>query len=296
MGVLVGSVQRAAGGGLLAVLLALLTGCSAGRLLATLTPGPEVRSGLVYDASYDLRLDVYTPAQARAAPVVIFFYGGRWSGGRREGYQFVGKALAQRGWVAVVPDYRLYPRVRYPQFLDDCARAVQWVHEHADEFGGDPERIVLMGHSAGAYNAVMVALTPQRLDPARRPAWLRGVVGVAGPYDFLPLTDPLLQTIFGPREQWPDTQPVNHVGPGAPPMLLIQGADDTVVKPHNSEALAARISASGGSATQVLLPGLGHAWPLLALAGPLRWRAPVLETIDAFVRRVTATPVEHGGL
>lgn len=296
MGVLVASVRRVAGRGLAVALLALLTGCTAGRLLATLTPGPGVRADLVYDTRHDLRLDVYTPAQARSAPVVIFFYGGRWSGGRREGYRFVGKALARRGWVTVVPDYRLYPRVRYPQFLDDCARAVRWVREHAAEFAGDPERIVLMGHSAGAYNAVMVALTPQRLGTARRPAWLRGVVGVAGPYDFLPLTDPVLQTIFGPREQWPDTQPVNRVGPGTPPMLLIQGTDDAVVKPRNSEALAARINASGGSATQLLLPGLGHAWPLLALAGPLRWRAPVLDAVDAFVRRVTATTTARSGL
>lgn len=296
MGVLVKVLRRAAGRGAVATLLVLLTGCTAGRLLATVTPGPAVRAGLVYDASHDLRLDVYTPARARSAPVVIFFYGGSWSSGRREGYRFVGKALAQRGWVTVVPDYRLYPRVRYPQFLDDCARAVRWVHEHAAELAGDPERIVLMGHSAGAYNAVMVALAPQRLGATQRPAWLRGVVGIAGPYDFLPLTDPTLQTIFGPPEKWPDTQPVNHVGPDAPQMLLIQGSDDTIVRPRNNEALAARVSASGAPVTQLLLPGLGHAWPLLALAGPLRWRAPVLDHVDAFVRRVTTAPTGQGGL
>lgn len=277
-------------------LASLLTGCSASGLLTTLTPGPSVQAGLVFDAAHDLRLDVYAPPGARNAPVVVFFYGGRWSSGSRSDYGFVGKALARRGWVVVVPDYRLYPAVRYPQFLDDCARAVAWARQHAGEFGGDGERLVLMGHSAGAYNAAMLALEPTLLGSATTPPWLRGMVGVGGPYDFLPITDPVVREVFSTANQWPDSQPVNHVATGSPPMLLVHGAADVTVRPRNSESLAARVTASGGSATMLLLPGLDHVWPLAALAGPLRWRAPVLDRIDDFVRRVTASPAGQSGL
>lgn len=218
------------------------------------------------------------------------FYGGRWSSGSRRDYGFVGKALATRGWVVVIPDYRLYPAVRYPQFLDDCALAVAWTRQHAGQFGGDGERLVLMGHSAGAYNAAMLALEPHRLGSVGTPPWLRGMVGMGGPYDFLPITDPVLRHVFGPPEQWPGTQPVNHVAAGTPPMLLVHGADDVTVRPRNSAALAARVTANGGDATELLLPGLEHVWPLAALAAPLRWRAPVLDRIDDFLQRVTSSP------
>lgn len=273
-------------------LITLLTGCNGSQVLTALTPGPPVQAGLVFDVAHDLRLDVYAPPAARNAPVVVFFYGGRWSGGSRRDYGFVGKALASRGWVVVVPDYRLYPVVRYPQFLDDCAQAVLWARQHAGRFGGDSERLVLMGHSAGAYNAAMLALRPGLLGSTGNgaPGWLRGVVGVAGPYDFLPITDPVLREVFGPSDQWPQTQPVNHVATDTPPLLLVHGTADTTVRPRNSASLTARVTAHGGSATQLLLPGLDHIWPLIALAGPLRWRAPVLDRIDDFLRQVTASP------
>lgn len=247
-------------------LLSGLAGCAS--LLTAFTPGPvAITRGVAFDPDTGLELDVYAPPQAKDAPVVV-----------------------------IVPDYRLYPAVRFPAFLDDCARAVVWAHRHAAQFGGDGERLVLMGHSAGAYNAAMLALDAgllQRAGGSRQ--WLRGMVGFGGPYDFLPITDPMLRQVFGPTEQWPDTQPVNRVAAGSPPMLLVHGSADTTVRPRNSQSLAARVTASGGSATELLLPGLDHMWPLLALAGPLRWRAPVLDRIDDFLQRVTARTGMRGG-
>ena len=301
MGVLVSRPLRWLAGlsATLAVLFAMGRWSAVG-VLTTLTPGPPPRAGLTFDAEHGLQLDLYSPRRstrkADVAPIVVFFYGGRWSSGQRGDYGFVGKALAQRGWVAVVPDYRLYPTARFPQFLDDCAHAVAWARQHAREFGGDPDRVVLMGHSAGAYNAAMLGLQPQRLGSVGTPPWLRGVVGLAGPYDFLPITDPVLQSVFGPRERWPDTQPVNHVGGGAPPMLLLHGSADTTVKPRNSAALATRLGAAGDTVEQVVLPGLDHVWPVAALAAPLRWRAPVLDRIDSFVRRVTSATAHQAEL
>ncbi|MGK2940938.1 MAG: alpha/beta hydrolase [Immundisolibacter sp.] len=271
-----------------------LAGCAP--LLTTLTPGPAaVTRGVAFDPDTGLKLDVYAPPQAKDAPVVVFFYGGRWQDGTRRHYGFIGKALASRGVVVMVPDYRVYPTVRFPAFLDDCARAVVWAHEHAAQFGGDAGKLVLMGHSAGAYNAAMLALDADLLAKAGGSRqWLRGMIGFGGPYDFLPITDPILRQVFGPAEQWPGTQPVNFASASAPPLLLLHGADDTTVRPRNSESLAAQVNAQGGTATSVLFPDLGHVWPLVALAGPLRWRANALDQVDAFVRQVTAAS-EHGG-
>ncbi|HEX8261430.1 MAG TPA: alpha/beta hydrolase, partial [Allosphingosinicella sp.] len=216
-------------------------------------------------------------------PVIVYFYGGSWNSGRRQGYAFAGRALAARGFVVVVPDHRLVPEARYPEFLRDCAAAVRWARRHASRFGGDGGRIVLVGHSAGAYNAAMLALDPSLLGPDR--AAIRGFAGLAGPYDFLPLDDPSTIAAFG---KWPrpaETQPVRHAGPGAPPALLLHGADDVRVKPRNSRILAERLAAAGGDARLTLYPRLGHVAILTALAVPFRGRAPVLADVAGFARR-----------
>ena len=128
------------------------------------------------------RLDVCQPRGAVAAPVIIFFYGGAWQSGYKELYRYVAKSLARRGYVAVVPDYRIYPEVHYPDFLDDGARAVRWVKDNVHRFGGDPEKIFLMGHSAGAHIAAMLSIDSTWLDkvglvPGRDLAGLIGILG-----------------------------------------------------------------------------------------------------------------------
>lgn len=248
-------------------------------------------------------LDVCRPKAATAAPVVVFFYGGGWRSGSKGTYRYVAKALARHGYVAVVPDYRIYPEVLYPDFLDDGARAVRWAKDNARRFGGDPDKLFLMGHSAGAHIAAMLAIDANwlktvELAPGRD---IAGLIGVSGPYDFLPLRDKTLAIIFGGANR-PQTQPITHVTPGAPPALLLTGGKDRVVDAGNSTRLAERLRAAGNEATAIVYPRTGHYIIVAALAPILRALVPVLCDIDAFIaktlrsaRRVQPAPAGRAG-
>lgn len=274
--------------GLLATLAGLLGGCSGQRLLNTLTLETDYQraSNIVFDDATGLKLDVYTPAGARNAPVVVFFYGGRWSEGSKDLYEFVGGALAKQGFVAVVPDYRLYPGVRFPAFVEDSAKAVRWAHEHAGRYGGDPGRLFVMGHSAGAYNAAMLAADESWLAAvggSRR--WLAGMIGLAGPYDFMPFTDPDIQDMFGPPERYADTQPINHVDGKNPPLLLLHGENDVSVWPKNTRNWAAKVRAAGGPVETVIYPQMTHTWIVATLSRPLQGQSDVMAYVADFVLR-----------
>lgn len=237
-------------------------------------------AGIPYGGRARQRLDIYTPKNVAAPlPVVIFFYGGSWSWGERGDYAFAGRALAALGMVAVIADYRLVPVIEYPLFLDDNADAVRWTGEHIAEFGGDPGSIFIAGHSAGAYNAAMLALDP-RYGALR--SSMRGVIGLAGPYDFLPLDSPVTRRVFGGADDLAATQPVNLVSAAAPPMFLAAGASDWTVYPRNTIALARALRTHGVDAVERHYRGLGHAGLLLALSRPFRHRAPLLDEIAAF--------------
>lgn len=268
---------------------ALLAGCSPLAILNGWVPSNTyvASNGLDYGPNARHRLDLYRPAYAASpAPVIVFFYGGNWNSGDRGDYLFVGEALAAQGFVAVIPDYRLYPEVRFPDFLADGAQAVRWTFDYIAQYGGDPKRVFIMGHSAGAYNAAMLALNPEYLrgagvDPRR----LRGLIGLAGPYDFLPLTGRVTQQVFGFPDTPVATQPIQFASSAAPPALLITGAADGVVDPGNSARLAARLRQNGVEVREIAYPGVGHQPLVGALAAPLRKRiAPVLDDIARFVR------------
>jgi len=235
------------------------------------------------------RLDVYAPVERAAAlPVIVFIYGGSWDSGSKDDCEFLGAALSSRGFVTVLPDYRLVPEVRFPSFLEDCAAAVRWASDHASAYGGDPQRVVLVGHSAGAYNAIMLALAGDYLRNAGVSARaIRGAVGLAGPYDFLPFDVDATRNAFG---QAPDpllTQPTHFARADAPPLLLLWGEDDTTVGPRNLEGLARAHRAAGGEVETKIYPNLTHVGIMLALSRPFRGRAPVLDDVTAFARRVT---------
>jgi acetyl esterase/lipase len=213
-------------------------------------------------------LDVYRPTTPRAtpAPVVVFFYGGAWKSGERSDYRFVGQALARAGFTVVIPDYRLAPEVTFPAFLEDCAKALRWTQDHIAEHGGDSHRLFLMGHSAGAYNVMLLTLDRRYtaaagVDGGR----IRGVVGIAGPYNFS-LDDPFLQTLFGTAHDPQDTQPVSFAHFGAPPVLLVTGDADETVDPGNSRALAQELKAANSPVTLLEVPGLKHRSSLLQLS------------------------------
>lgn len=249
----------------------------------------KVASDVAYGDGPRRKLDVYAPvATGRPTrPIIVFLYGGSWSGGTREGYQFAARALAAAGFVTVVPDYRLVPEVYFPGFLQDCAQAVRWTRAHAAEYGGDPDRIVLVGHSAGAYNAAMLALDPQFLGADR--AAIRGFAGLAGPYDFLPFDGPIVKTTFGAWPKPNETQPIHYANASAPPMLLLHGSEDDTVWPKNSINLNRKLREAGAVSELKVYPGLGHVGIVTALARPFRDKVPVLEDVTSFARRVTGS-------
>lgn len=209
--------------GLGAVLLLLAVAACAplAALNALAASDPHARVGDVAFGSLPRqRLDIYRPAAAAPPggwPVVVFFYGGSWNRGERAQYGFVGAALASRGMLALVADYRLYPEVRFPDFLADSARALAWGLDHAAEQGGNPQRVFVMGHSAGAYNAAMLALDPRWLAATgHTPGELAGFIGLAGPYEFLPMTNRDAQPVFFHPDYPPGTQPMACTSAQAP--------------------------------------------------------------------------------
>jgi acetyl esterase/lipase len=279
---------------LAAIAAALTAACAPLSLFATLTPkDPAARSArnVAYGPEAWQRLDVYGPHRDKGqalAPIAVFFYGGSWDTGRRQDYNWVGQALASRGFVTVVPDYGLYPQVRYPGFLEDGARAVRWAQDHAAEYGGDSARIVLVGHSAGAYNAAMIALDHRYLRAAGvDPSHIRALAGLSGPYDFLPLTDPIAERTFGQATDLPGTQPTSFVRPDSPPAFLATGDDDTMVFPRNTVKLAAKLREAGVPVEERHYPGVDHVRMVLALSRPFRKSAPVLYEMTRFLHAHT---------
>jgi acetyl esterase/lipase len=280
--------------GLATAAMSLLSACSTVTLLNAVAPrsGISVIRDLRYGADPRQRLDVYVPRDAAAAPVVVFFYGGGWTEGSKDQYAFVARGLAARGIVTVVPDYRLYPQVAFPAFIQDGAAATRWVHDNARAFGGDPRRLVVLGHSAGAYIAAMLALDPRYLAAVGLNAEtdLAGCVGLAGPYDFLPLDTDVLRAIFRSPEGLARTQPITFARGDAAPMLLLTGARDDTVYPRNTARLSARIRERGGWVETIVYPGIGHRLILGAISWPLRFSAPVRDDVVRFVfERHTAT-------
>ncbi len=244
---------------------------SAGAPLLNLTipkSGYTVKPDIAYGGGPRARLDLYVPDGLNApAPVILFFYGGSWQSGTKNIYRAFGQAFASAGIIAAVADYRLYPEVKYPAFIQDGAQAFRFLRETVGGHGGDPARIFVSGHSAGAYIAAMLACDPAYLenDAAR----IRGVIGIAGPYDFLPLYDPVLIDIFG-GDRVMTTQPIKYARNKTPPMLLAHGTADTTVGAGNSRRMAKRLSGAGNSVELIEYKGASHLGIILSLAHGFR--------------------------
>jgi acetyl esterase/lipase len=266
---------------------AMLTGCSPLAFINGAIPADasKTQEGLAYGSSPRQRLDVYAPIDARDAPVVVFFYGGGWRSGERKDYRFVGDALATHGIVTVVADYRLYPEVTYPGFLQDAALATAWTFAHIKQYGGNPDKLFIAGHSAGGYIAAMLALDPRWLAEAGiRTSQLSGWIGMAGPYDFLPITGRDVRPVFNYPDTPADTQPIAHASAAAPPALLVTGTADTTVDPVRNTGHLGQALLDAGACVQVIrYPNIGHKLLVGAMSRPLRWRAPVLDDIVSFI-------------
>ena len=281
-----------AGGGLALLALAACTPASFLNGISRLTGDTDAKSAardVAFGPDPRQKLDVYVPAKAAAGarlPVVIFFYGGGWVRGERAEYGFAARAFAARGYVAIVPDYRLVPGVRFPAFLQDGALAVKWARDHSAEFGGDPARIAVSGHSAGAYIGAMLTLDRHYLtDVGVDPKTIRAAALLSGPYDFYPFTEMRGRDALG---HWPrplETQPINFARSDAPPMLLIHGTADTVVRPYNSQRLAAKLKALGAPVELRLYPGKSHIDTIKSLSPAFRGSTPALADAIAFLDR-----------
>jgi acetyl esterase/lipase len=272
-------------------LVLLVAACSSSKFL--LANAPAALSGVVrhvdlpYGQDPRQRLDVYAPRQAVNRPVVIFWYGGSWTEGSKADYRFVGTTLAERGFVAVLPDYRLYPQVTFPLFDEDGARAVAWVEQHAHEFGGDPKHIVLMGHSAGGHTAAFLAFNHAFLEKfGADPQDISGLVGLSGTYVLVPDTD-VLRATFPPPYTEKDWQPICFVDAHAPPTLLLHGLDDKEVFPQEAIELRDALLRNHVPVELDLYPHRGHGATVAPFALLLRWRTPTVKTVVKFIDSVT---------
>lgn len=277
---------------IMAAALYCASGCRPVEVLNGLVPGNTYTRipNIAYGEGQRQTLDIYLPAKNEAIPeegrdVIIFIYGGSWQFGDKNDYTFVGESFASRGFVTVVPDYRIYPEVVFPDFLDDTARAIAWTFQHIQEEGGNPGRVFLIGHSAGAYNAVMTALLPGFLEKyGVNPRQIKGVIGLAGPYDFLPLENDELKKIFYVVEDRKLTQPITYAGnENVPPMLLITGDADWTVDPSNSSRMVSALVAGGNAATLQVISGMGHYRIASALSTPLE-NKELMQSILQFIR------------
>ena len=270
----------------IATLTGLVMACSPVGLinLAISREGYRIEKDVPYGADPRQKMDLYVPDGASGkTPVIVFFYGGSWDTGTKALYLAFGQAFASKGIMVAIPDYRLYPQVVWPTFLDDSARAFAFVHNHAAQYGGDTGRIFLAGHSAGAYNAMMLAADPKYLKDAGGDAsWIHGVIGIAGPYDFLPLQDPKLVAIFGGANR-PETQPINHIDGKRPPMLLAHGTADTTVLPRNTLNLEKKLAGFQSPVTVKLYPDVAHIGIILSLAPGFRGKTTLRQDMLDFV-------------
>ncbi|MFZ2236986.1 MAG: alpha/beta hydrolase, partial [Dokdonella sp.] len=245
---------------------------------------------ITFNQNLDLKLDIYRPKNASNAPVVVFYYGGRWEFGKRADYQWFGEALARHGFVAILPDYRKYPQVKFDGFMTDAANALAWSFEHAAEYGGDPDELFVMGHSAGAHLALMLATNAKWMAPHQiKPTRLAGAIGLAGPYNFLPLTADDMIGMFGSTpEQQARTQPINFVDGDEPPMLLLHGSADDTVWPKNSTTLAQAVKAKGGRVEVNIYPDVTHSGILLSVSPTFRGKASALDDSVKFINKIIA--------
>ena len=270
-----------------------LASCSPIKLLNRVVPNDTYafEDGIAYGPEARQKLDVYRPLPPAlpvvgARPLVVFFYGGTWTTGERASYKFVGEALASQGAVVVMPDYRLSPQATYPVFVRDSARAVRWAIDNAVRLGADPGKIYVMGHSSGGYNAAMVALDARWLrEVGASPKQLAGWIGLAGPYEFLPIGNPDAQVAFNWPDTPPDSQPMAHVSAASPPALLMAASKDKLVDPvRNTRQMVTRLRAAGVPVQTREFDDLSHITLIGAVASPLEWiGGPVMPPLLEFL-------------
>ena len=255
---------------------------------ATIThKGYFVYYDIAYGGNPRQKLDIYVPDKLASPPTtLVYFYGGSWQFGDKSMYRFLGQAFASKGFITVVVNYRLYPEVHFPAFIDDGAKAVAWVHRNTQKYGGNSAHVFLVGHSAGAHIAALLMTDGHYLKAQGGDvSWIKGMIGIAGPYDFLPFTDPKIIALFSKVRAY-NTQPINYVKSGLPPFLLVSGDKDKKVRPKNTINFANRLRSFKVSVTEIIYPGIGHIGIILSLASGFRYKTSLLEDITYFIASV----------
>lgn len=283
------NINAIRGGWLASLLGMMVTACRPVAILNAMIPKGQME--IVPDISFGglprQKLDIYRPRllSGNLLPVVVFFYGGSWDSGSKNDYLFVAEALTAQGYLTVIADYRLYPEVKFPQLMQDPALAFQWVKEHIAHYHGDPQRVFMMGHSAGAHLAVMLSLNAEYLAAVGlQPDAIAGTIGLAGAYDFLPLTSNRLKAIFAPAEQEWISQPIHFANGHNPPLLLLTGTADDTVWPRNSINLAHAVETKGGQVQLITYQGYDHVDMIAKLARPLRGNQRLLQDVVNWLR------------
>lgn len=246
----------------------------------------QIRSDQAYGTEPRQSLDVYTPKEIKpGSPVVVFFYGGSWKRGDKEKYAFVGHSLSKRGYVTVIPNYRHYPQVVFPAFIEDGASALAWIKVHLPQARNG---VVVMGHSAGAHTAAFLALDPRYLQAeGLKQEFVSGMIGLAGPYGFDPLKYRSTRPIFEHVTPVTQTQPLTFACNAQAPILLMHGDDDSTVYPVNSRELSSRVTACGGQVDYIEIPGKGHVFLALGLSESFLADGQVITPIEGFLNRLS---------
>lgn len=247
----------------------------------------EVKKDISYGGESWQKLDIYIPNKAKTEklPVVIFFYGGRWTDGSKNMYAFVGEAFADKNYIVVISDYSKYPTVKFPEFIKDGAKTVSWVHTNIENYGGRANKIFISGHSSGAHIGALVSVDPQYLKAEGKDRnIISAFAGLAGPYDFVP-DAPDLEDMFGPPENYSKMRVTTYVDGKEPPMLLLWGAKDEAVWERNLKLLKEKIVEKEGVVKTKIYPDLSHVDIVSSLTWFLRSKAPVLEDVDQFFKK-----------
>lgn len=276
-----------------AIVSLLLAGCMKLGVAAANLPAyfssATAYSDIVFSTTPGLKLDVYVPKKETTSPrdVLVFFYGGRWSFGTKEEYKFVADTFADKDYVVVIPDYRKYPAVKFPTFIEDGAAAIAWVHDNISKYGGNPARIHVAGHSAGAHTAALLVADARYMKTFNKDAHkvIKSMAGLAGPYDFIP-DEPDLMDMFGPPENYPNMRVPTFIDGKEAPMMLMHGQKDDTVLIGNLERLETKIKKEKGRYEVKLYPTLDH----LTIIASLSWLGPrkvdVASDMDAFFKSV----------
>ncbi|WP_241560201.1 alpha/beta hydrolase [Marinomonas rhizomae] len=253
----------------------------------------ETTKDIAYGTEPWQKLDVYVPphSSGQSLPVVVFFYGGSWKDGSKDMYPFVGEAFAKQGYITVIADYSKYPQVKFPTFVEDGAKAVAWTYRHIAAYQGDPKRLFISGHSAGAHIGALLTADKHYLRAeGLTPSILNAFAGLSGPYDFVPYEDDYI-AIFGPPENYPNMQVTTFIEGDEPPMLLLWGADDTLVGKSNMDKLIKKINVVQGLVESKVYDDLDHVAMVSSLVWFLKSKAPILDDVNDFFQRHGANAV-----